>query len=102
MLGGCRSTPPPMPLSQLNAQQNSGHDAFQVKCAVCHYDREDRAKNGPSLLGVYKKPALPRVGPANDGRVTTTILLGQGLMPAMGAQVDDQQLTDIVAYLHTL
>ena len=102
LLEGCRSTLPPTPLSQLNAQQSSGHDLFQVKCAVCHYDREDRAKNGPSLLGVYKKAELPSGAPANDDRVTSTILHGHGLMPPMGAQVDEQQLADILAYLHTL
>lgn len=102
LLGGCHSTPPATPLSQLNAQQMSGHDLFQAKCAVCHYDREDKPRNGPSLLGVFKKPELHSGAPANDERVTATILHGHGLMPALGNQVDDQQLADLLAYLHTL
>ncbi len=102
LVGGCRSTPPPLPLSQLNPQQTSGHELFDAKCAVCHYEREDRPKNGPSLLGIFKKAALPSGAPANDDRVTATILHGHGLMPPMGNQVDEQQLADLLAYLHTL
>jgi mono/diheme cytochrome c family protein len=40
--------------------------------------------------------------PANDDRVRTTILHGRGMMPAFGDQLDDQQLHDLLAYLHTL
>ncbi len=80
----------------------AGHDVFQAKCAVCHYDREDRPRNGPALLGLYKKQALPSGAPANDDRVTDTILHGHGLMPAMGSQVDEEQLAELLAYLHTL
>ena len=101
-LAGCRSTSPPTPLSQLNPQQASGHELFQTKCSLCHYDRQDKPLNGPSLLGLYKKPSLPSGAPANDDRVTATILHGHGLMPALGNQVDEQQLADLLAYLHTL
>ena len=99
---GCHRTPPPTPLSELTPQQMAGHDVFQAKCAVCHYDREDKPRNGPALLGLYKKPALPSGAPANDDRVTDTILHGHGLMPAMGSQVDEEQLAELLAYLHTL
>ena len=60
-----------------------GHDLFQTHCGACHYDRRDAALHGPSLLGVYKKPSLPSGAPANDERVTATILHGHGLMPAV-------------------
>lgn len=99
---GCHRTPPPTPLSQLNPQQMSGHNLFQAKCSLCHYDRQDKPLNGPSLLGLYKKPALPSGAPANDDRVSSTILHGHGLMPALGNQIDEQQLADLLAYLHTL
>ena len=33
---GCKQLPPPEPLSQLNAQQLSGHQVFQAACARCH------------------------------------------------------------------
>lgn len=99
---GCRRYPPPMPVEQLNEQQAAGRRVFNTRCAQCHYDRLDRPKNGPSLLSVFKKPTLNSGAAATDERVSATVLHGHGLMPAMGAQVDDQQLQDLLAYLHTL
>jgi mono/diheme cytochrome c family protein len=90
-----------MPLSQLNAQQMRGHDVFQAYCAQCHHDRISRPLHGPSLLGVFKRKELPSGAPANDERVTATILHGRGLMPAQ-PEIDPQQLEDLLAYLHTL
>jgi mono/diheme cytochrome c family protein len=101
-LAGCTSVPPPTPLEQLNAQQMQGHAVFQAHCAVCHYDRKTGSLHGPPMLGVFKKPALPSGAPANDERVTATILQGHGLMPAMGNTMDQQDLDDLLAYLHTL
>jgi mono/diheme cytochrome c family protein len=89
-------------LSSLNAQQTHGHAVFQERCALCHYDRETGSLHGPSLLGVYKKPSLPSGTPANDDRVTDVIVHGRGLMPAMGNAVDPQDVSDLLAYLHTL
>jgi mono/diheme cytochrome c family protein len=102
LLAGCRSTPPPTPLSELNPQQARGHEVFQAKCAVCHYDRQSGTLHGPSLLGLYKKPALPSGAAATDERVTATIVRGRNNMPAMGNQLDDSDLNDLIAYLHTL
>ncbi len=101
-LAGCHSSPPPMPLSQLDPLQMAGHDVFQAKCAQCHNDRTDQAKNGPSLLGIFKKPSLHSGAAATDERVTATILHGHGLMPAMGDRMDDEQVQEVLAYLHTL
>jgi mono/diheme cytochrome c family protein len=99
---GCRSLPPPVPLDQLNAQQMRGHAVFQAQCAQCHYDRRDASLHGPALVGVFKKPSLPSGAPANDDRVTATILNGKSLMPAMRDRMDAQDVADVLAYLHTL
>lgn len=101
LLAGCRSTPPPMPLDQLNAQQAHGHLVFQTHCGQCHYDRDSGSLHGPPLLGVFKQPYLPSGAPANDERVTVTILQGHGLMPA-DRNLDTDDLKDLLAYLHTL
>ena len=101
-LAGCHTTAPPVPLDQLNAQQTHGHVAFQAKCGACHNDRVSGPRNGPSLLGVYKKPILPSGAAATDERVTATILRGRNNMPAMANQLEPGDLDDIEAYLHTL
>jgi mono/diheme cytochrome c family protein len=104
-LSGCRSTPPPTPLNQLNDQQTSGHDIFHARCAQCHYDRISGPLHGPSLRGIFKQSYLPSGAPANDDRVSATILHGRNLMPAQPnldpTQVP-QDLHDLLAYLHTL
>ncbi len=99
---GCRHLDPPMPLEQLNAQQMQGHAVFQTRCAQCHYDRVDKPLNGPTMLGVFKKPALHSGAAATDERVTATVLHGHGAMPALGNVVEEQDLQDLLAYLHTL
>lgn len=101
-LAGCKSVPPPTPLSQLNEQQLHGHDVFETRCGSCHYDRRNGGLHGPSLRGVFKQPYLPSGAPANDERVTATILHGRGLMPAVGNTMDQQEMDDLLAYLHTL
>jgi mono/diheme cytochrome c family protein len=100
-LTGCHSAAPPTPLDQLNAQQTLGHGVFVAHCSQCHYDREAGPLHAPSLLGVFKKPYLPSGAPANDERVTNTILHGRNLMPAQ-PDLDPQDLNDLLAYLHSL
>jgi mono/diheme cytochrome c family protein len=99
---GCSSVPPPTPLDQLNRQQTQGHAVFQARCAACHYDRRNDPLHGPPLRGVFKKQYLPSGAPANDERVTATILHGRNLMPAMANTMDARDLDDLMAYLHTL
>ena len=99
---GCHSYPPPTPLDQLNPEQAAGHAVYQTRCAQCHYDRVDQGKNGPSLVAIFKKPSLHSGAAATDERVTNTVLHGHGLMPALGDRVDDEQMQQLLAYLHTL
>ena len=101
LAGGCHRLPPPTPLSELNAQQRRGHAVFEAHCGQCHYDREDGSLHGPSLRGIFKKPYLQSGAPANDERVTDTVLHGHGLMPAQ-PDMDPQDLDDLLAYLHSL
>lgn len=105
LLTGCHSVPPPIPLDQLNAQQARGHDVYRARCGQCHFDREEGPLHGPALRSVFKKQYLPSGAPANDERVTATILHGRNLMPAqpgLDPRVDPQDLDDLLAYLHTL
>ena len=99
---GCRRYPAPVPIDQLNAQQTAGHRTFNARCAQCHYERVDQAKNGPSLASIFHKSSLHSGAAATDERVTATIVNGHGMMPAMGSQVDEQQIQDLLAYLHTV
>lgn len=86
----------------LNAQQSAGRAVFNSDCAVCHYAYSSSGSKGPSLKGVFRKKYLPSGLPANDRFVEQTIIGGRGMMPAQGAALTDQQLSDLMAYLHTL
>jgi mono/diheme cytochrome c family protein len=99
---GCKSMQPPTPLESLNTQQTEGRVVFRTHCAVCHYDRQSGSLHGPALIGVFKKQSLPSGAPANDERVTATVLRGHGLMPAVGDTMDQQDLDNLLVYLHTL
>jgi mono/diheme cytochrome c family protein len=101
-LAGCKVPPKPTPLNELTATEIRGRTVFQTRCGMCHYDRKDEPLHGPSLSGLFKKPALPSGAAATDERVTATVLHGRGMMPSIGNSLDDQDLTDLLAYLHTL
>ena len=54
------------------------------------------------MLGVFRKKELPSGIPATDQHVRETIVLGRRNMPPFNALLDDQQLNELLAYLHTL
>jgi mono/diheme cytochrome c family protein len=55
------------------------------------------------MQGVFQRQYLPMSGmPANDDRVTDIIRLGRNKMPGYGQALNQQQINDLLAYLHTL
>lgn len=86
----------------LNAEQSAGRAIFNERCASCHYAYSSSSLHGPGLDKLYRKKFLPSGLPANDRFVTQTILNGRGMMPAAGSTLSDEQLHDLLAYLHTL
>lgn len=86
----------------LNPQQARGRRVFDQQCSRCHDAYSSWSWNGPSLQHVLKKPYLPSGIPANDERVRELVVLGKTKMPSFGKVLDDQQLDDLLAYLHTL
>lgn len=100
---GCKpAMTPSKPLTELTPQETSGHAIYQSRCAGCHNTNSEKPLHGPGLLGLYRKTYLPSGAPANDDRVSTAIVHGRGMMPAFGNDLDERQLSDLIAYLHTL
>jgi mono/diheme cytochrome c family protein len=100
---GCKPPlPPSKPLAELTPQESSGYAVFRSRCAACHYANTEKSLRGPGLQGLYKQRYLPSGAPANDDRVTAVILHGRDMMPAFGNNLDQEQLNDLIAYLHTL
>jgi mono/diheme cytochrome c family protein len=100
MLAGCRSLPPSKPSSEWTPQEARGAAVFQQKCARCHNPTTTHPLNGPGLQAVTKVKAMPSGAPPTDERLTAVILHGRGMMPS--TPLDDSQLQDLLAYLHTL
>lgn len=87
----------------LNAQQSTGRKLYDNYCDRCHEPYSSRGKKGPSLKGVFKQQYLPLSGlPANDARVGDIIKYGRSKMEGFGQVMTDQQIQDLLAYLHTL
>lgn len=86
----------------LTPQQAMGRRVYDVHCAECHYAYSSRNLRGPTMHGLFKKPFMSSGIPANDDRVTDIILLGRAKMPGFQQKITQQQLADLMAYLHTL
>lgn len=97
---GCKSLPPSKPESQWTAQEARGAAVYRVDCAHCHYPTSTRPLNGPGLQAITKVPAMPSGAPPTDERLTNVIIHGRNMMP--GTSLTDEQLQDLLAYLHTL
>jgi mono/diheme cytochrome c family protein len=99
---GCDRLPPSKPLSELTPQETAGRQVFVSRCSSCHSADTEKGMNGPGLEGLFRKPYLHSGMAANDDRVTAVIVRGRNMMPALGNTLTDQQLANLMAYLHTL
>lgn len=102
LLAGCHHAPKSNPLSRLTPTEMQGHEIFQQNCSVYHYANSTQLLKGSGLQGLLQKPYLPSGAPANDQRVRSTINHGRKIMPPFANVLSDQQLNDLLAYLHTV
>jgi mono/diheme cytochrome c family protein len=87
----------------LNPQQAEGRKIYDNYCDRCHEPYSSRGKKGPPLKAVFKQQYLPLSGlPANDERVGEIVKYGRSKMEGFGRVLSDQQIKDLLAYLHTL
>ena len=88
---------------RLTPQQASGRHIYDQYCDRCHSAYSSRGRKGPSLQGVFKKQYLSQSGmPANDDRVGDIVRIGRNKMDGFSNVLTDQQIKDLLAYLHTL
>lgn len=87
----------------LNPQQAAGRKLYDNYCDRCHEPYSSRGKKGPGLKGVFKRQYLDLSGlPANDDRVTDIIKYGRAKMEGFGPVMTDEQIKELLAYMHTL
>jgi mono/diheme cytochrome c family protein len=99
-LAGCRSLPPSKPEALWTIEEARGAQVYHQACAKCHYPTTTKGLKGPGLQAITKVKAMPSGAPPTDERLAYTIIHGRGMMPA--TQLNDDQLSDLLAYLHSL
>jgi mono/diheme cytochrome c family protein len=97
---GCRSLPASKPEALWTVQEGRGAQVYHAKCAKCHNPNTTRPLNGPGLQALTKIKAMPSGAPPTDERLTYVILHGRNNMPI--THITDDELQDLLAYLHTL
>jgi len=87
----------------LNSQQAAGRKLYDNYCDRCHEPYSSRGKKGPSMKGIYKRQYMELSGlPVNDERMADIIKNGRAKMEGFGRVMTDQQIKDLIAYMHTL
>lgn len=99
-LAGCKQLPPSKPESEWTPAEARGAAIYQANCARCHYPTSTRPLHGPGLQALTKLKAMPSGAPPTDERLRAVILHGRQMMPGTPLREDD--LSDLIAYLHTL
>jgi len=51
---------------------------------------------------LFQLKSLPSGAPATDAQVRKTIIEGRGTMPAFDQRLSEEEVDDLVKYLHTL
>jgi mono/diheme cytochrome c family protein len=92
---GCHSA------DSLTPQQAEGKHLYDVRCAHCHEDNDLALKKvPPNIHHVFAHATLPSGAPANDINVAKVVLNGKGMMPAFTGRFTQEQMNDLLAYLH--
>ena len=87
----------------LNPQQIAGRHIYDNYCDRCHAPYSSRGRQGPGMQGIFQRQYLSMSGmPADDDRVTDIIRLGRNKMPGYAQVLNQQQISDLLTYLHTL
>jgi mono/diheme cytochrome c family protein len=86
----------------LTPQEAEGKHLYQVRCAHCHVENDLGLKKvPPDLHGIFDRKTLPSGAPATDAAVRQNVLAGKGMMPAFAGRFSQEQMSALLAYLHT-
>jgi mono/diheme cytochrome c family protein len=104
LLSGCGKDPAKMTDAELglNAQQSRGRRVFNIYCVNCHPAYSSSGNKGPGLKNLFKKEYLPSGLTATDEHVEQSIIQGRNMMPRFSDQLNQDELRELIAYLHTL
>ena len=104
LLSGCGKDPAQMTDAELglNQQQSRGRRVYNIYCLSCHPAYSSSGNKGPGLKKLFKKDYLPSGLTTTDQHVIQSIVQGRGMMPRFADQINQDEIQDVLAYLHTL
>lgn len=88
---------------QPSAAEIEGEWLYDNNCAECHENPQpDLHKQPPNLHGLFLRKSLPSGALATDAQVRMTIVEGRGTMPAFDRRLREEDVSDLLKYLHKL
>jgi mono/diheme cytochrome c family protein len=92
---GCNQPP-------LTPTESAGKDLYEIHCYECHDENDLGLKKvPPKLHDVFAHKDLPdATTPATDAAVRKVIVYGKRTMPAFNGRLSDEQIADLISYLH--
>ena len=83
-------------------QEQEGQYVYEVHCSECHDNNQLGLKvTPPDLHRLFAAKTLPDgVTATSDAAVRDVVIHGKRTMPAFDQRIGDQQLSDLMAYLH--
>jgi mono/diheme cytochrome c family protein len=86
----------------LTPQQTEGQHLYVARCAHCHEENDLALKPPPPQIhGVLQKAKLPSGIAASDAVVRHQIIYGKGKMPSFSGRFTEEQMAELLSYLHT-
>jgi mono/diheme cytochrome c family protein len=87
--------------STMSYAQGPGSDTYKAKCQMCH--GADGSGNTPAGKSTKARPfSSDEVTKMSDDDLIKVTTNGHGKMPAYKGKLTDDQIKDVVAYIHTL
>lgn len=92
---GCNQPP-------LTRTESAGKDLYEIHCYECHDENDLGLKKvPPKLHDVFAQKDLPDgTTPATDAAVREVIVYGKRTMPAFNGRLTDEEIADLISYLH--
>ena len=86
----------------LTQNELAGQQIYTTNCGQCHEDSPVGLMQAPPKLNdIFSHATLPDGStPATDAALRRIIIDGKGTMPAFNGRLDDEQVSDLIAYLH--
>jgi cytochrome c553 len=86
----------------LPQNEEIGKELYDIQCSQCHDENQPGLKTAPPKLhGIFSQINLPDgATPATDQAVRQVIIDGERTMRAFNGRLSEDQVADLIAYLH--